>query len=466
MKKILFLVGLCLLGSIPVQAQTPAVPQSRAQINLTFAPLVKQAAPAVVNIYTQKKVQQRLAPLFSDPFFQQFFGSSLPRGFTRERLENSLGSGVIIRSDGLIVTSNHVVQGADQIRVVLHDRREFDATILTADERADLAVLRIDVPGTAFPYLEIKDSDEAEIGDLVLAIGNPFGVGQTVTSGIISAVAHGAIGSSDLDYFIQTDAAINPGNSGGALLTMDGKLIGINAAIYSRSGGNMGIGFAVPSNMVRVVMNAVAQGKKTIVRPWLGIEAQEVTQAIAASMNMGQPIGILVNGIHSASPAGKAGLQVGDVITNVNGRVIENSEAFRYRIATLTVGSSANLGILRRGQKLSFAVNLIPPPENPPRDETTIKGNNPFGGATVQNLSPAVIEETGFRGPEQGVIITQVKGGSSASNVGFRPGDVLLGVNTTKLSSVRDVVGASKQPGPWRITMQRGNNTVTIMVGG
>ncbi len=283
------------------------MPQSRQQMTLSFAPLVKQVAPAVVNIYTERLVQQRVSPLFADPFFRQFFGNMLPPGFNRQRLENSLGSGVIVRSDGLIVTSNHVIEGADQIRVVLADRREFDAKIMLSDDHSDLAVLRVDVKNEKLPFLELKDSDEAEIGDLVIAIGDPFGVGQTVTSGIISAVAHGAVGSSDLDYFIQTDAAINPGNSGGALVTMDGKLVGINSAIYSRDGGNLGIGFAVPSNMVRVVLNAVAQGRKNIVRPWLGIGNQEVTPELASSMNMAQPSGVLVNLRSIRQPGGQGG---------------------------------------------------------------------------------------------------------------------------------------------------------------
>ena len=463
-KTLLLLVIVCIAAN-PLYAQT--VPQSKTQINLTFAPLVKQVAPAVVNIYTKRLVQQRISPLFADPLFRQLFEGSLPQGFARQRLENSLGSGVIVKPDGLIVTSNHVIQGADQVRVVLYDRREYDATVVTSDEHSDLAILRVDVKGEKLPFLELKDSDEAEIGDLVLAIGDPFGVGQTVTSGIISAIAHAPVGSSDLDYFIQTDAAINPGNSGGALVTMDGKLVGINAAIYSQSGGNLGIGFAVPSNMVRVVLSAVEQGKKNIVRPWLGVEGQKVTQELAESLNLPQPSGLLVDHLHSSSPAKKSGLQVGDVIISVNGRVVEDQEAFHYRIATLTVGSSVTLGVQRKGQKIDIPVTLIMPPEDPPREDTKVTGRNPLSGATIENLSPAVIEETGIHGVDQGVVISEIKDGSDAATVGLQKGDLIIAINNVKIQNVSDAVKLVKQtPGGWRVSIQRGMNTLTIMVGG
>lgn len=446
-------------------AQTEMVPQSRGQVTLTFAPLVKQAAPAVVNIYARKLIQQRVSPLFEDPFFHQFFQGALPPGFSRQRLENSLGSGVIVRADGLIVTSNHVISGADQIRVVLSDRREFDAVVVATDEHSDLAVLRIDAKN--LPHLDLKDSDEIEVGDLVLAIGNPFGVGKTVTSGIVSAVTHRAVGASDLDYFIQTDAAINPGNSGGALVTMDGKLVGINAAIYSQSGGNLGIGFAVPSNMVRVVLTAVEQGKKNIIRPWLGIEGQEVTAELAESMNMTQPTGVLVNGIHSASPAVKAGLHVGDVIVSVKGHPVEDMEAFRYRVATLPIGTTVDLEVMRKEQRLSLQMELIAPPENPPREATLVTGNNPLVGATLENLSPAVSEELGLHGIEHGVVIARLKESGFMADMGLQPGDVILSINGVKTTTVRDVLDAIKQrERSWRLSIQRGDNTLTMMVGG
>lgn len=463
---ILFAV-LCLL-SVAGEAQAQAVPQSRPQISLTFAPLVKQATPAVVNIYARRQIEQRvISPLFDDPFFRRFFQDLSPTGNLRKRLENSLGSGVIVRSDGVIVTSNHVVKGADEIRVALSDRREFDAQVVTIDEHSDLAVLRIDTKGENLPYLELKDSDDAQVGDLVLAIGNPFGVGQTVTSGIISALARAAVGSSQLDYFIQTDAAINPGNSGGALISMDGKLVGINSAIYSRDGGNLGIGFAVPSNMVRVILNAVAQGQKTITHPWLGIEGQEVTSELAASLNMQQPTGYLVNSITPTSPTIAAGLHTGDVIIAVNNHIIDDAESFHYRIATLPIGSIADMEVLRKGQKSHVHVTLIAPPENPARDKTTITGKNPFAGSTVQNLSPAVIEETGIRDVDHGVIITEVQEDTPASSIGLHANDLIVAINNSKISSVHDVLTLIKQnEAGWKITIQRNGNAISIMVGG
>ena len=459
------LLLLVLMFAVPAKAET--VPQSRDQITLSYAPLVKRVTPAVVNIYTKKLVKQRVSPLFNDPFFRQFFGGGLPQGFLRQRLENSLGSGVVVRGDGLIVTSNHVIAGADEVRVVLADRREFDAKIVAADEHSDLAVLRVDTKGTVLPHIDLRDSDEAQVGDLVLAIGNPFGVGQTVTSGIVSAVAHTAVGSSDLDYFIQTDAAINPGNSGGALVTMDGKLVGINAAIYSQSGGNLGIGFAVPSNMVAVVLNAVEQGKKNITRPWVGIEGQPVTPDIAASLNMERPRGMLVNNIHTASPAAGAGLHKGDVIMAVNDHDVHDPESFRYRMDTIPIGSEAVLGVWRKGQMQELRVKLIAPPESPPRDKTEVKGNNPFAGAVIENLSPAVVEELGVRDAENGVIIADISDNGAASGVGMQVGDIIVAINGVKVTSVADVLANVKQPARrWRIELQRSGNTLTILVGG
>jgi len=458
---------LSLLVCAPDTRAEPVVPQSRAQVTLSFAPLVKQVTPAVVNIYTQKKVLQRVSPLFGDPFFRQFFGNTLPHGMTRERMEHSLGSGVIVRADGLIVTSRHVIADADQIRVVLSDRREFDAKVVMTDEHADLALLRVDFKGETLPFLELKDSDDAQVGDLVLAIGNPFGVGQTVTMGIISALTHKAIGAGDIGYFIQTDAAINPGNSGGALVTQDGKLVGINAAIFSRDGGNMGIGFAVPSNRARLLINAMAQGKSRLQYPWAGIMGQEVSQDIATSLGMAQPTGLLVKSLHPASPAVKAGLKSGDVIMSVNGREVENPEAFRYRITALPVGSTAEVGIVRNGQKSNVRIEMIAPPENPPRNETLIAGLNPLAGAKIANISPAVSEELGLQDAQSGVVVTHVQEGSVASRIGLRAGDRLVEINHENISEVGDVVSLLKAPQEgWRIKIRRGGSDITMMLRG
>jgi len=459
-------MGLFFLGASDGRAEV-VVPQSRADITMSFAPLVKQVTPAVVNIYTQKAVQQRVSPLFNDPIFRQFFGNAVPYGMTRERLEHSLGSGVIVRSDGFIVTSRHVVDDADEIRVVLSDKKEFDAKIVLSDEHADLAVLKIDTNGAALPFLTLKDSDEAQVGDLVLAIGNPFGVGQTVTMGIISALTHKSIGANrNMGYYIQTDAAINPGNSGGALVTGDGKLIGINSAIYSRDGGNMGIGFAVPSNMVRVLMSAIAQGKTRLTHPWTGLDGQNVSQDIALSLGMTEPTGFLIKNMHPESPSAKAGLRAGDVILSVNGKAVEDPEAFRYRIASLLVGTTADLEVISKGQKRMVRINMIAPPEIPSRDETLILGRNPVSGANLSNVSPAIVEEMGLKGIETGVVVTSVKKGSIASRVGLVPGDILVEVNKEPLSSVSVAVDALKrQSGGWRLKIRRGGQDIVLMLG-
>ena len=285
---LVFLFSGNLLGDIDKKV----IPNNLNEITYSFAPLVKQAAPAVVNIFTRKAVKRQIPPLFVDPFFRNFFGNSFPN-MNRERVERSLGSGVIVKPDGYIVTNYHVIAGADAIKVVLNDRREFPAVIIREDERSDLAVLKIKPDKNEFPYIDIGNSDDIEVGDLVIAIGNPFGVGQTVTSGIVSGLARTKVGISDFNFFIQTDAAINPGNSGGALLSMDGKLAGVNTAIFSRSGGSQGIGFAVPGNMVRtVVFGAERAGK--LQRPWLGANIQSVTQEIAQAIGLDRPVGALI----------------------------------------------------------------------------------------------------------------------------------------------------------------------------
>lgn len=459
-----FLVLLAL--ALPAAAQT-AVPQSREQIRLSYAPLVKKAAPAVVNIYTSTLIRQRvLPPLFNDPIFQHFFGGALPPGMTRERMENSLGSGVLVRSDGLIVTSAHVIEGADEIRIVLSDRREFEAKLVTTDAQTDLAVLRLDSKGEILPYLELADSDAAEVGDLVIAIGNPFGVGQTVTSGIISALARTGVGFDGLNYFIQTDAAINPGNSGGALVGMDGRLAGINAAIFSPNGGNLGIGFAVPANMVRTVIDSVEQGQKRVVRPWLGLSGQDVTPELAQSLGLPRPSGVLVSALHPASPALQAGIRTGDVITALNGRMIEDIEAMRFRVATLPVGGSAAFGIMRKGAAQDIICKLITAPEIPPRQTTTVAGRNPLTGAVVANISPAVAEEIGLRAMiEEGVVVTDVKPRSTAARFGLKPGDVVVAVNGVPAASVtalQAVLGRAWNG--WQIRLRRGDQMLNIVL--
>ncbi|MFN8926936.1 MAG: DegQ family serine endoprotease [Rhodospirillales bacterium] len=459
-------------GAQPAIAPAPApaaVPQSREQVALSFAPVVRQTAPAVVNIFTRRVVRERaVSPLIDDPFFRRFFGDALPQGpRERERVQNSLGSGVIVSPDGLIVTNDHVIKGADEIQVVLNDRREFDARLVAADPRTDLAILRIDPGSERLPALPFADSDALEVGDLVLAIGNPFGVGQTVTMGIVSAVARTGTGISDYNFFIQTDAAINPGNSGGALVTVDGRLAGINTAIFSRSGGSIGIGFAIPASMVRTVVAAATTGGR-LVRPWLGIAGQPVTSDIAQSLGLPRPAGVLVNGVDPGSPAERAGLRRGDIVTAVQGRSVDDPDALRYRFATLPIGSQAALSVTREGRTREVALAVAAPPEDPPREITPIQGRNPFAGAQVANLSPALLEEV--RLPtltaRQGVVVLDVAQASPAARIGLRPGDVVLRLNGRDVRRVRDLGDALRQPPAqaWQVQVRRGDQTLNTNI--
>jgi len=439
-------------GSATAQQRVP--PTSRADVQLSFAPLVKKAAPAVVNIFTSKTIAApRQFSLFDDPFFRRF-----------ARRESSLGSGVIVRSDGTVVTNHHVIEGADEIKVVLADRREFAATILGSDSGTDLAILKIDAKGERFPFLEFHDSDDIEVGDLVLAIGNPFGVGQTVTSGIVSALARTQVGINDLNFFIQTDAAINPGNSGGALISLDGKLIGINTAIYSQSGGSVGIGFAIPSNMVSNVVASVAAGGK-LMRPWLGMAGQPVTNEIAQQLGLRIPSGVLVESIYPTGPAERAGVRPGDVVRAVNGRDVTDIDALKYRVATHSIGESVVFDIVRRGQPQNLNFPVEAPPEIPPRNATELSGNHPLEGATVGNLSPAVAEELGIDLAVRGVAVLQTRRGSAAQRFGFRVGDIVDDVNGKHIADLSQLQRSMAQtPQRWRFTVLRGGKKLSFQI--
>ena len=458
------------VAAAPSAAQTKAVPKTEAEVRASFAPLVRQTAPAVVNIYTSKRVRvQQSLRLFDDPFFRRFFGEDFGREVDRprERVQNSLGSGVIVGADGLVMTNHHVIEGADEIRVVLADRREFDAEVVGSDERTDLAVLRVKAVKGTLPFLEFDDSDQIEVGDLVLAIGNPFGVGQTVTSGIVSAVARTHVGISDLNFFIQTDAAINPGNSGGALVGMDGRLIGINTAIFSKSGGSHGIGFAIPSNMVRSVLAGLTSTGR-IVRPWFGAWCQPVTGEMAGSLGLDRPNGVLVNEIYPSSPAERAGIRVGDVILAVDGHEVSDPGSLRYRVATLPVGGTASFKVLRKaGGEHEIKVGLIAPAEDPPRDITEVAGRNPLSGATCANMSPALADELGVDRPVPGVFVVGIQRGGIAHRLGFQPGDQILAVNDAKIERMADLrkaVGRTSER--WRISLRREGKVLNWVIEG
>ncbi|MFQ5954171.1 MAG: DegQ family serine endoprotease [Kiloniellales bacterium] len=450
-------------------AETRAVPTSRGQVTLSFAPLVRQAAPAVVNIYAKRVVRTGPRSLFDDPFFRRFFGDNLRFGppFERERLENSLGSGVIVDPKGLIVTNHHVIEGFQEITVILADRREFSAELVISDQKTDLAVLRIDAQGKPLPHLALSDSDQLEVGDLVLAIGNPFGIGQTVTSGIVSATARAARGINDFGFFIQTDAAINPGNSGGALIAMDGRLVGVNTAIYSRSGGSHGIGFAIPSNMVRtVIASALAGGK--LLRPWFGARTRPVTAEIADALGLARPQGVLIEDLHPKGPAAQAGLRVGDVVTAINHRQVDEAEALRFRLATYPVGGSVPITVLRNGHERVLTLRLEAPPEDPPRQATVLSGRHPLAGATVANLSPALAVELDMDPSRQGVVVLEVAQRSPAARLRLEPGDTVLRVNDQRIDSVDKLASAlaASPTAAWRIAVLRDDRVLEVTVSG
>ena len=412
----------------PPDAQAQPLPNTRSDLAYSYAPLVKRVSPAVVNIYTTTtaRVQRRL------PF--PFPGMPPQAG---ERVQNSLGSGVLVKPDGLIVTNAHVVKGADEIRVVLADRREFEAKLVSQDERYDLALLRIDGGGEKFPSLEMRDSDSIEVGDVVLAIGNPFGLNQTVTSGIVSAVARSAGGINDSNFFLQTDAAINPGNSGGALVSLDGRLIGINTAIYSQTGGSVGIGFATPSNIVARIVSTGEQGGR-IVRPWLGVSMQRVTPDIAAGLGLPRPAGLVVKEVFANGPGARAGLKRNDVIVALREQVIDDEASLRFRLATIHVDTTVPVRILRGGKEMTIDVKLAAPPEDPARDRAALEGRQPLSGATVVNMSPAVAEELGLAEWRLGVIVVEVKPGAYAGRF-VRPGDMILGINGQDVKNVAEL---------------------------
>lgn len=465
MRHLVLAVALLALSLAPAAAQEKRLPASRAEVELSFAPLVKRVAPAVVNIYSRRVVEQPRSPLFDDPFFRQFFGERFGLSLPPRRLQqNSLGSGVIVSPDGLVVTSNHVIEGATEITVALADRREFQAELVLADESTDLAVLRIRAQGR-LPYLELRDSDELEVGDLVLAIGNPFNVGQTVTSGIVSALARTGVGVSDYQFFIQTDAAINPGNSGGPLVSMDGRVVGINTAIYSRSGGSHGIGFAIPSSMVRAVLDSARAGAGHVQRPWLGAATQPVTAEIAASLGLDRPSGALVRTVYPGGPAAQAGLQTGDVIVRVDGREVEDPGALVFRLGTRRIGEQARIEFIRDGRLYSGVLRLAAAPEDPPRDLTKLEGANPLAGATVANLSPALAEELGLDMLSRGVIVLEVERGSPAERLRLRAGDRVLQVNGQNVETVARLRQALRRStDQWAIVVRRGDQTFNLMV--
>ena len=448
--------------AMPAVAQDRRLPSSAAELRLSYAPIVQRVRPAVVNVYAAKVVREH-NPFLDDPIFRRFFGL---QGGPQEQMQRSLGSGVMVDPSGLVVTNVHVIEGADQVKVSLSDKREFEAEIVLKDPRSDLAVLKLKNVHEKFSTLDFDNSDELMVGDVVLAIGNPFGVGQTVTHGIISALARTQVGITDYQFFIQTDAAINPGNSGGALVDMTGRLAGINTAIYSRSGGSQGIGFAIPSNMVRIVVASAKSGSKVVKRPWLGAKLQAVTPEIAESLGLRSPTGALVASVVAKSPAARAGLKSSDLITAVDGQTIEDPNAFDYRFATQPLGGTAQLDVIRGGRPTRLTVALESAPDSG-RSEIVLTSRSPFQGAKVANISPAVADELHLDVDTEGVVVTGIADDSTAASVGFHKGDIIIAVNNTKIGKTSDLERATSQSSRlWHITLVRGGQQINVTLSG
>src|SRR5579885_1840532 len=440
--------ALALLLAVPwpgFSAQAEAIrqlPATQTDILLSFAPVVKKVQPAVVNVYASRTDRRPANPLFDDPIFRHFFGErgpARPGGPTAR----SLGSGVLVDPSGLVVTNHHVIEGMTDVKVALADKREFEAELVLRDQRTDLAVLRLKGGGN-FTVMELGDSDALEVGDIVLAIGDPFGVGQTVTQGIVSALARTNVGISDYSFFIQTDAAINPGNSGGSI----------------------GRGFAIPVNMVRVVLTSAQSGGKAVKRPWFGAKLQNVTPEIAESMGLKRPSGALVADVDPGGPAAQAGIKPGDLIVAVDGQPVDDQASFGYRFGTKPIGGIVQLSIERNGKSFTAHVRLASAPEGA-LDEITIKTDTPFSGIKAVNLSPAVADELRLDTSAKGVVVLDVADGSAAESVGFKRGDIIVSVNDQKIEKTRDLERVTRERSrSWKIVLNRGGREIAVVLRG
>lgn len=457
----LFLALVCGIASAPPSFAETRVPQSQAEISLGFAPLVKQASPAVVNIYakivTQARQRQR-SPFMNDPFFDDLF-----RNFAnpRPRVQNSLGSGVILSADGIVVSNYHVVGMATEIRVVTTDRREYDARVVLADKASDLAILQLE-EAEGLPHLNLRNSDQVEVGELTLAIGNPFGVGQTVSSGIVSGLARSGTASGEgIGYYIQTDAPINPGNSGGALIDVNGDLIGINTRILSRSGGSNGIGFAIPANLVQEFVNQARDGAEDFQRPWAGMMGQPVDADLAASLGMVLPEGMLISELHSESPFSKAGFRVGDVISRVNGLEVNSPSEMLFRMSVAGLGGTAQVERLRGESREEILVEMFTAPDRPAAEPIQLNENSALPGLTLGRINPQIIVQLQLPLSAEGVAVLDP--GPYAGRAGVLAGDILFGINGEPVAEPADVASLLADAGRWlQLDLNRRGQRVSL----
>ena len=433
------------------------VPQSELEIKLSFVPLVKQAAPAVVNIYAQRIIEEQRSPFARDPFFRDFFQNF---GQLQPRVQNSLGSGVILSGDGYVVSNYHVVGRATDIRVVLHDGREISGNVILSDEDSDLAVLKLNTD-EVLPHLDLRKSDTVEVGELVLAIGNPFGVGQTVTNGIISGLARTGIASgSAKGYFLQTDAPINPGNSGGALIDISGSLVGVNTSILSRSGGSNGIGFAIPADLVGQFLVQAKAGRSSFIRPWAGMRGQPITFEMAASLNLPAMSGMIISELHELSPFSKVGIGVGDIITKVDGLDINSPAEMLYRMSVAGIGTAVDISYLSKGITKSSKIDLVEIP-NLRVKEVTLGSEFIFMDLRISELTPEFQSKFGLSFSSTGLIVLDP--GRIASRLGLRRGDLLREINGKSVDKIEDVTSAiSSIKNTGSITIIRSGRRVSL----
>jgi len=430
------LVGLILASSINIHTlgySSPKIPKESIDILMktgeAMASVVEAVKPAVVNISTVKTVRLR-DPFFDDPFFRRFFGE--PFGIPRERRQTGLGSGVIVDPSGYILTNNHVIRGADEIKVTLFDKREFKGKVIGTDPKTDLAVVKIDAKD--LPYIELGDSDKLKVGELVIAIGNPYGLNQTVTMGIVSATGRANVGIADYEDFIQTDAAINPGNSGGALVNARGELVGINTAIFSTTGGYQGIGFAIPSNMAKAVMEQLIKNKK-VIRGWLGVSIQALTPDMRKHFGLKEDRGVVINQIFENSPAEKAGLKEEDIILQYNGKDITDPTQLRNLVANTPPGKEVELKVFRDGKTFTVKVTI----EELPQEVVAARGEyeNALRGVVVQNITPQMRRNLQIPSRINGVIVTEISEDSPAAGY-LQKGDVIMAINRTRINNTKD----------------------------
>ncbi len=442
--------------TLPAAAAVPEAPVASGRIGSpTLAPLIEKVAPAVVNIAVMSKVPAQENPLLQDPFFRHFFNvpDQMP-----ERKQMAAGSGVIVdASKGYIITNNHVVKGATDITVTLKDQRSFTAKLVGTDPETDVALLKIDADHLT--ALQLGNSDNLKVGDYVVAIGNPFGLGQTVTSGIVSALGRTGLNIEGYENFIQTDASINPGNSGGALITYDGKLIGINTAIIGPAGGNVGIGFAIPVNMVHSVMDQIAK-YGSVKRGRIGVAIQDVTPDVAKAMSLDVDHGAVVQAVQPDTPAAKAGLKAGDVIVSVDGAPVRNASELRNRVGLMRIGTELSLGVIRNEQQMTVKTTVGEPRET----ETAAKVEGPGAAA---HLAGASFKDVPAGGPNSGhgVQVADVEQGSPAWQYGLRKGDVITDVNRQRIRNFQQFKEIVNSGAPvLALNVQRGDSTLFIVV--